>query len=111
MNEATVQRAYVGDGSLWFKQEARLAAWVLSLSEVMAWYEGGVLQGFALKRRADDWRLVVKMVRRRNKREREHLVAFFTADDAYTCFQLFAAAVRSHAVLWVKDKYAPTAGG
>lgn len=98
-------RAQLLEVSPWFGDGNRLAAWVLSLTEVLAWYEAVVFTGFTLSQVDDGWRLVVKAERHKGHNRGEPVVAFVTAATAYDAFKVFASQVMHKQVSWKPDKY------
>lgn len=79
----------------------RIADWVLSLNEVLAWYTGVVYQGHTLKPTADGWMLVV-----RGKKKDEPLVAFVYGSSPHDCFLALAGKVGANMVAWKADRFA-----
>lgn len=104
---AEAEIAGLANVSRWFAHESRLAAWVLSLTEVLAWYDNKVLVKFCLDRKEKTWRLMVKATGSGPKNTRRHYVTFVECATAAECVQIFAAQVKSHNIAWVEDRYPP----
>lgn len=86
--------------------EARLAYWLLSLGEVVAWYEQMMLEGVTFKRQGDGWNMIVKASSHNAGSATSHWVAFYWGHDLADCVQTFANAVSKQNILWSRDKYA-----
>lgn len=97
----------VAEASQWFAHESRLAAWVLSLTEVLAWYDNKVMTRFTLDRLDHTWRLMVKAYSRKAGGGRQHWVAFYECATAADCFKVFAAEVKADHISWFEDRHPP----
>lgn len=77
-----------------------LGFWVLSLEEVLAWYDGCSYKGHTIKRTDTGWFLVVRALRDGHK-----VVCFYSADSVSNCFAMLATDVNHNKIPWRNDKY------
>jgi len=79
----------------------RLLRWILSLDEVIPWYSGYLFVGLTLRKRQDDWLLVVHAQRGKGER----VVSYHTGHRPWYCFYGLAGAMKRMEMNWKADKY------
>lgn len=94
------------EAGLWFREEVRLITWVATLDHTLAWYQGRVLTGWSLRKKEDEWLMVVKVNKRGRGDKPVHQVAFFRGMDLMETFKALAFAIRRDLITWKQDKYA-----
>lgn len=79
----------------------RTADWLFALHEVLAWYSGIVFTGLSIKKRDDDWLLVL-----RGTKGKKPVVLFVSGDDFEDCVLTVAKLVSRGQDSWLPDRFA-----
>lgn len=75
---------------------------VLGMEEELAFFEGVVLTGYSLTKKAHTWLLIVRV-----KDRGKAMVGFFEAEEQVDCFRLLWVKIHKRTALkWQVDKFA-----
>lgn len=93
----------------WLERDLDWLTWVASLEQSLAWYQGKLLTGWALKYRGGHWLMVVHALQRNDTRDGDAVVAFMRARTPHDCFKALGGAIRTQSLDWKEDKFPPFA--
>lgn len=105
MRRASLKRTWNGETDLSVEQQLRLATWMLSIEQSLAWHAGVCLDCLDLRRDGTGWKLRIQGRRQQGKEWTENVVAWIHCETLYDCLWLFARQVRLATVKWKADRY------
>jgi len=79
----------------------RAGTWLLILPETLGWYEKVVYQGHTMKKREEDWLLIIRATKGGHA-----IVSFFSGPSPTECVRSAAVAARRKEMRWKSDRFA-----